>query len=131
MSNAIDLSTLPPELRHKVEQQLAKLPPGAREKLLREGGPMVRKLIGKLQEAGGGPPPLPGAGQHGTSHYPPTAAATASAVREKATEAARQVARLLPKGHFNETIRPGDRPGSGRWLLIVLMTSVLIAAFWR
>ena len=56
----LDLNSLPPELRRVVEQQLAKLPPAAREKLLREGSPLVAKMLAKMQAQAGGPPPLPG-----------------------------------------------------------------------
>ena len=52
-----DLSSLPPEMRRAVEQQLAKLPPQAREKLLREGSPLLEKMLTKL--VGTDPPPLP------------------------------------------------------------------------
>ena len=124
----IDLSTLPPELRRVVEQQLAKLPPAAREKLLREGSPIVERMLAKLQ--GSVPPPLPAAAQ--AAQQPMQhAAGNAAAAAERAREAAHQLARMLPKGHYNATIRPGDGPGLGRWVSMLLVGAVLVAIFWR
>ena len=116
-----DLSSLPPEMRRAVEQQLAKLPPQAREKLLREGSPLLEKMLTKL--VGTDPPPLP-------ANAAPAAQHVATA-REHAAEARRLVTRIAPKGHYNATVRPGDSIGGGRLLMWVLAAAVLIATFWR
>jgi hypothetical protein len=130
MSRPLDLSSLPPDLRRAVEQQLAKLPPQAREKLLREGSPMLDRILQKVQ--GAVPPPLPkvGAGQHVTTAVRQTVAESVEHAKQAASAAAHQVARMAPRGHFNATIRPGDKPGGGRLLLVLLVAALLAAAFW-
>lgn len=121
MSTPIDLSRLPPDVRRIVEAQLAKLPPQAREKLLREGSPILDRIIAKVQ--GAVPPPLPSAGQ--VRHTAATAAREAVAQgAENARAAAFQIERLRPQGHYNATIRPGDSPGAGRWLLVVFFAAL-------
>jgi hypothetical protein len=126
----IDLSSLPPEVRRLVEQQLAKLPPQAREKLLREGSPIVEKMLAKLQA--GGPPPMPGKAsvRQGTAAAR-DAAAHAGTAAAHAKDVLRQAARLAPRGHYNETIRPGDNLGGGRWLLVVLVAALVAAYYWN
>ena len=120
-----DLSSLPPEMRRAVEQQLAKLPPQAREKLLREGSPLLEKMLTKL--VGTDPPPLPA----NAARQARQAAQHVATAREHAAEARRLVTRIAPKGHYNATVRPGDSIGGGRLLMWVLAAAVLIATFWR
>ena len=123
-----DLSSLPPEMRRAVEQQLAKLPPQAREKLLREGSPLLEKMLTKL--VGTDPPPLP-ANAARQARQARQAAQHVATAREHAAEARRLVTRIAPKGHYNATVRPGDSIGGGRLLMWVLAAAVLIATFWR
>lgn len=123
----IDLDSLPPDLRRVVEQQLAKLPPAAREKLLREGGAMVEKMLAKVQ--GGAPPPLPG-GQR-TQEAVRSAANSVAASAERAGEAAHRVTRTVPKGHFNSTIRPGDAGGGSLWAIVLVAAAIGVAIYWN
>ena len=125
----LDLSSLPPEIRRAVEQQLSKLPPQAREKLLREGSPLVEKMIARLG-AGGAPPPLP-AGARAAQQKLQQAARGATAAAGRASEVAERFRRIAPKGHYNATIRPGDSFGGGRFLMVVIAVVVLVATFWR
>ena len=124
----LDLSALPPEIRRAVEQQLAKLPPPARERLLREGAPMLEKMIAKM--GGTVPPPLPAAARNArdAAHH---AAQHAHGSVERATDVARRIARPEPKGHYNATIRPGDSFGGGRFLMVMVALVALAWVFWR
>ena len=124
-----DLSSLPPEMRRAVGQQLAKLPPQAREKLLREGSPLLEKMLTKL--VGTDPPPLPANAARQARQAAGHAAQHVATAREHAAEARRLVTRIAPKGHYNATVRPGDSIGGGRLLMWVLAAAVLIATFWR
>ena len=36
---------------------------------------------------------------------------------------------MMPRGHYNATIRPGDNIDGGRWL-VVLLVAVLLALFY-
>lgn len=126
----IDLSSLPPDVRRLVEQQLAKLPPQAREKLLREGSPIIEKMLAKLQ-SGGGPPPLPAAVARAAQRVTSTGAHTASHSGPHVVRGPEKAPRATPRGHYNDTIRPGDGGGSGRWMALVLIAAVLVAFYWR
>ena len=124
----LDLDSLPPELRRVVEQQLAKLPPAAREKLLREGSPLIEKMMAKVK-AGGGPPPQPGGRKAQEAVH--NAAQGVSAAAERAERAAGRIERMIPRGHYNATIRPGDSGGVGGWVVGVIVFVGLIAFLWR
>ena len=121
-----DLSALPPEIRRAVEQQLSKLPPQARERLLREGAPMLEKMVATL---GGAPPPLPAA-TRSARVAERSAAQHAHGSIERATDVARRHARPAPKGHYNATIRPGDSFGGGRFLMVMAALVALAWVFW-
>ena len=120
MSAKIDLSTLPPDVRRKVEAGLAKLPPEARRQWEEQGSPLLAKLVSGLAGTpvfSRQPPPLPS-----TAKSPPvsawrtperparTAAENVSPPRE-ASPAQGLIRRTPPWGHYNDTIAPGDRPG--------------------
>ena len=124
----LDLSALPPEMRRAVEQQLAKLPPQARERLLREGSPLVEKMIAKM--GGVAPPPLPAAARNARDAARHAAQEVHGSV-ERATDLARRHARIEPKGHYNATVRPGDTFGGGRFLMVVVALVALFWVFWR
>ena len=125
----LDLNSLPPELRRVVEQQLAKLPPAAREKLLREGSPLVAKMLAKINAQGGGPPPLPGGRK--TQEAVQRAANSVSNAAEKAGNAAHRIERMIPRGHYNATIRPGDAGSGGLWAIVLIAAAVFVALFWN
>ncbi len=123
--NRLDLSALPPEMRQKVMQKLAQLPPDQREKLMQRGGQLVQMLGG---QGGSQPPPLPAgakaaAGQAGQA-LQHAAKAAQQAMQQRATQ------RRAPSGHYNETIRPGDGLGGGRWVVMVLMFAVFAYFIW-
>ena len=125
----LDLNSLPPELRRVVEQQLAKLPPAAREKLLREGSPLIEKMLAKLQGGSGGPPPLPGARKAQEALH--RASQNVNTAAERVATAAHKIERILPHGHYNGTIRPGDGVGSGRWAIVFLLAAVGAWFLWQ
>jgi hypothetical protein len=120
MSAKLDLSSLPPEVRQKVEAGLAKLSPETRRQWEAQGSPLLAKLVSGLAGAQGSrraPPPLPTAAKS-----PPTSAwRTPDRPARTATEnvsppreappAAGLIRRTPPWGHYNDTIAPGDRPG--------------------
>src|SRR5215207_2831542 len=109
-SRPLDLNSLPPDLRRVVEQQLSKLPPQAREKLLREGSPIVDRMIARL--GGAVPPPLPGTASHRPSRESvQRATQNVQQTAERASDVAERLKRLVPKGHYNATVRPGDGAG--------------------
>lgn len=134
MSAKLDLSSLPPEVRHKVEAGLAKLPPEARRQWEAQGSPLLAKLVSGLagaQASGRAPPPLPGASN---SPWRPaerparTAAENVSPPREASPPAQSVIRRTPPWSHYNDTIAPGDRPG---FVQKVLMGAAIAgAAAW-
>jgi len=126
MTGKIDLSSLPPEIRRKVEAVLAKLPPEVRRQWEAQGSPMLAKLVSGLAGKATsvrGPPPLPGAGarpkpQRATAQAGRTATADVSPPRDAPARAQALIGRTPPRGHYNETIAPGDRPGLLQRLLL-------------
>lgn len=95
---AIDLSSLPPAIRQQIEAGLAKLPPEARRELLEKGSPMLEKAIAraKAKTATAQAAMVHGSGAHSGPH----------------TVAAREY-----RGHYNGTIRPGDRLDIRGWMV--------------
>ena len=81
----IDLSGLPEPLRKKIQSQLARLPPEMQQELLAKGSPILDKAIERASQG---------------------AASVTGAKR------AWENTGILPSGysgHYNNTIRPGDR----------------------
>jgi hypothetical protein len=120
---SLDLSSLPPEVRQKVEAGLARLSPEARKQWLEKGSPLLDRLVAGVQATGAQPPKLP-----------PRISVKVTGPRATGSDghpAAAIARRLPPRGHYNDTIRPGDRPGITRWVLTVLGLFGLLAYYWR
>lgn len=120
---SLDLSSLPPEVRQKVEAGLARLSPEARKQWLEKGSPLLDRLVAGVQATGAQPPQLP-----------PRISVKFTGPRPKGSDSTSTPAiarRLPPSGHYNDTIRPGDRPGITRWVLMCLALFGLLAYYWR
>ncbi len=122
MSNpqGVDLSSLPPEIRRKVEAGLAKLSPEMRRQFEQQGSPLLAKLVANVaaKAHGAKPPPIPNQParsrgmdlpEHAPHHVNP---------------------RSTPYGHYNDTIRPGDG-ASLRWLPIVIAITLVLVAWFK
>ena len=126
----IDLSGLPPEVRRKVEAGLAKLSPEMRKQWEQQGSPMLAKLVSGLATTTRGkmaPPPLPSLPKV-PGWKQPTSISAGSHVPSHTHTPATLITRSTPRGHFNDTIRPGDRRGLASWSAWVLVVAVLFAA---
>jgi hypothetical protein len=84
-SQKIDLSGLPDALRLKIQAQLNQMTPEKQQEFLAKASPMLARAINVAQET------------------PPQAQAGSNLRHEL------EKMRLTPHGHFNQTIRPGDR----------------------
>ena len=116
-----DLSGLPPEIRQKVEQQLAKMSPEMRQHFLANGLPqLLQRMLPKAQAAA-----------DKLRQHAPAIRSAAENAADTAREAARQLERMRPHGHFNATIRPGDHPGAGRWLVWLVFVALVGALVFR
>ncbi len=127
MSGKMDLSSLPPEVRRRVEAGLAKLPPEARRQWEEQGSPLLAKLVSGLAgnaAAPRSPPPVPKAtSAPGSPGRPAESAArtttgNVSPPRAPESGGSSLIRRNPPQGHYNDTIAPGDSPSFLRWLLI-------------
>lgn len=126
MSAKLDLSSLPPDVREKVEAGLAKLSPQARRHWEARGSPLLAKLVSQM--AGNttpspSPPPVPAsnrtpASQRPTAQAERTATANVSPPREALPPDQTHIQRTPPQGHYNDTIAPGDSPGLLQRLLL-------------
>jgi hypothetical protein len=91
----IDLSALPPEIRHKIQAQLDKLPPDARQQL--QGG------MAKVEQA---------------AHSAGTRVGSVNTVAMHGTVLPKY------HGHYNKTIQPGDATRVPvTWILGVLLVA--------
>jgi hypothetical protein len=122
----LDLSDLPPEVRQKVEYGLAKLSPEVRKQWLEKGSPLLERLVAGASVAAGNPPPLPA--KPGAARQAATAARAAA--RDDASAPVHNH-RSAPHGHYNDTIRPGDRAGGTRWILIALAIAGGLVVYLR
>lgn len=113
MTSRPDLSALPEELRRKFEVQLQRLPAGLRDNLhaqlarvppeqlahfVERSSPLLDKALAKVEQV-----------QAGMSSRP-------SARME-----------LPSKGHYNQTVQPGDRPGLVGKVLLALAVILVFA----
>jgi hypothetical protein len=122
--NMPDLSGLPAEIRHKLETQLAAMSPEMRAHFLRNGLPqLLQRLMTKAERATGAGTGHAGSGGAGNRHgtAPPDIRKIGAALVNELTQGRRK-----PHGHYNETIRPGDHPGSGRWMLFVVFAGFIL-----
>ena len=121
-SQKIDLSSLPPEIRQRVEAAMARLTPEQRKQWEQTGSRMLGKLIASLGGQGGSaPPPLP---HQATAPRPgsPAPRPTATGGQERIAAGSQVIApRSAPQGHYNDTIQPGDRGGRAWWISLVLL----------
>lgn len=112
--NMPDLSGLPAEVREKLEKQLASMSPEMRRHFIENGVPqLLKRLLPKAQAA---------AAQ--VQRHAPDLRRAADAVHEITH-------RRKPHGHYNDTIRPGDRPGAGRWMLYAVFAGFIITLAFR
>lgn len=128
----IDLSGLPPEVRRKVEIGLAKLSPEMRRQWEQQGSPMLAKLVSGLAASAqghSGPPPIPKATGRSrpAASGPKPSTSTPGGMDLPAHAPHHTNPRSIPRGHYNDTIRPGDGRGLGTWSLWVFVAAVVIA----
>ena len=91
------LERLPTELRNNLQAQLAKVPPDQLARFVERSSPLLDKALAKVEQV-----------QSGMSARP-------SAKMELST-----------KGHYNQTVQPGDRPGLvGKILFVLAIVAVL------
>jgi hypothetical protein len=123
LPQGIDLSGLPPEIRRKVEAGLARLSPEMRQHWEQQGSPLLAKLVanagGKLPRTT--PPPIPKAA---------AAPRTTGGMDLPAHPPHHVNPRSAPRGHYNDTIRPGDGQ-SLRWLPLIILVSVGLAVWYQ
>lgn len=107
----LDLPALPPQVRAGIEKRFAAMSPEVRARWTAGGAPLLARLMNSLAAAGHGqaePTPTPGrSGDADTPRYQPTVPVNPD--------------RMEPHGHYNDTVRPGDTPGSSAWTLIVAL----------
>ena len=102
----IDLTSLPPEIRSKIEAQLAKLPPEARQQL-QQGIAKMPAGMAKVEHAAN--QIARKAGSHSGHH---------------------SVEAKVYHGHYNSTIQAGDAAHfPSMWIMAVLIGGVLLYRF--
>ena len=128
LPQGIDLSGLPPEIRRKVEAGLARLSPEMRQHWEQQGSPLLAKLVSGLANTSG-PPPVPGMGERpkvSSSPGRPQTASRPGGMDLPAHPPHHLNPRSTPRGHYNDTVRPGDGPGM-RWLPISVAIALALA----
>lgn len=109
----IDLSSVPEPMRSMLLRQLDKMPTQMREQLLREGSPLLDRVIAKARERAGA----------GTAALPASAARTNAAQSDPVRG---NVERIQTVRHGSgevptrtQTVSPGDRANGGAWLVVI------------
>jgi hypothetical protein len=97
---SLDLSGLPEALRKKVQEQLNRMSPEMQQEFLKKSRPMLNRAMDAAKN-----------------------------VEHKGSEVARQIERMRPQGHYNQTIQPGDR-GSNAILRFVGLVVVLAFVYY-
>ena len=112
----IDFSALPEPMRSVLQNQLARLPPAMRDKLLQEGSPLLERMVAKAREhAAAGTAPLPQAAARAVADDD-------DAVSAKPARSDAATPRSIP------TVSPGDSSSNGKWLLAFAIG--LVVAVW-
>lgn len=127
----MDLSSLPPEIRRKVEIGLAKMSPEMRRQWEQQGSPLVAKLVAGLANSSG-PPPVPKkSGNRSASSSGHAQTPSRPGGMDLPVHAPHHVnPRSAPRGHYNDTIRPGDGVGM-RWFPITVAIALALAWLLR
>ena len=94
---SIDLSGLPDMLREKVQEQLNRMSPEMQQEFLKKSRPMLNRAMDATKN-----------------------------VENKGGEVARQIERMRPQGHYNQTIQPGD---SGSNAILRFVGLIVVLAF--
>jgi hypothetical protein len=120
-SSGLDLSNVPEPMRSLILKQLDKMPAPLREKLLREGSPILDRIIAKAREHAGG-------SSASTASLPPsTGQSYADAHESGPVELARS---QIPTNARERvpTVMPGDSGSHAVWLFAIAIA--LVAAAW-
>ncbi|MEO8743408.1 MAG: hypothetical protein ABI365_09480 [Lysobacteraceae bacterium] len=116
--SSIDLSSIPEPMRSMLLRQIDKMPASMREQLLREGSPMLDRLIAKARVRT----------SSGTAALSQSAAETKSvSTRTARVQTVRSVSGTAATSRV-QTVRPGDSASHGPWLLVSAIA--LIGAIW-
>ena len=107
------LEQLPPEVRANLEKQLAKVPTGQLDVVLKKLGPTLERLAGKHGDHGS-------AGQPSNSRANRAPAATVAGANQATSH------KYDPHDHYNNTIRRGDAAGPPLVLILFLAACALI-----
>ena len=110
----IDLASVPEPVRSMLLKQLDKMPAPMRERLLREGSPMLDRVIAKARA-------------DATNGAPSSAAAEASHAGPDRIQTVRQSSGTHAPIRV-QTVSPGDSTNGGMWLVAFVVA--LAAAAW-
>ena len=113
----IDLSSVPEPMRSMLLKQLDKMPVAMREKLLREGSPMLDRVIAKARQEAGA-----------TTAAPPSSAADASHAGPDRVQTVRQGSGANAPIRI-QTVSPGDRTSGGAWL-VAFVVALAVAGYY-
>ena len=117
MSAKVDLSSVPEPMRSMLLNQLAKMPPTLREKLLQEGSPLLDRMIAKAREHAA----------QGIAALPASAAESDPDGDGRPVGTTRNSYSASAPGRV-PTVMPGDSGSNGAWLLACAIG--LILAVW-
>jgi cobalamin biosynthesis Mg chelatase CobN len=113
----IDLASVPEPVRSMLLKQLDKMSPAMRERLLREGSPMLDRVIAKARENADAMHSAPASSAADASHASPDRIQT---VRQSSgTHAPIRV----------QTVSPGDSTNGGMWL-VAFVVALAIAGYF-
>jgi len=120
-----DLSGLPEPLRSVVGNQLAKMPAPLREKLLREGSPLLDRMIAKARERSrdGGTASLPSSAAESRPGRDVISGNDAASIARTASLKRVLETKRLP------TVSPGDSVNQVGWLGVIGFALILALAW--
>jgi hypothetical protein len=113
-TSQVDLSRLPEPMRSLPLKQMEKMPVQMREKLLREGSPLLDRMLAKARER-----------QDADDAEPPSS--DASSISPDRIRTVRQSSGSAAPLRV-QTVSPGDVANGGTWLFVCVV--VLAAAIW-
>ena len=109
------MASVPEPVRSMLLKQLDRMPPAMREKLLREGSPMLDRVIAKARA-------------DATHAAPPSSAADASHASPDRIQTVRQSSGTRAPIRV-QTVSPGDSANGGMWL-VAFIAALAIAGYF-